>query len=373
MKTTLPLAVLSCLLLFAFAVYTQQQQPAPEQVQHQIDELLRYMSSPRKQLDEEAQEIPANRSSWNGQGTWMPLRMFVRLGGEAELGLTEAQKQRLPFLYKENELGREWFDKMRQNPTPEYTQAMQTLQTISATFMRDDPFLERATDELKDAYREASAATTSLWLAAMQADIEETLTSEQMLQVRKLEMQLMPAMGIPFPSMFDPLGLTDEQKEEMNEIADEMKAEFDLLTQEAAMLKAERIVSVYKSLQGKTFSSRDEFDKVSSETHRKFEATETMRQKRADLQERGTKFTTLLQNRLMNVLTDEQLDKMQKIMDESPRFVKQVLARFKASQGAQEKSPSWVPGPDSWRPGDPLPAQFKEERKKGNFPRQRSE
>jgi len=71
----------------------------------------------------------------------------------------------------------------------------------------------------------------------------------------------------------------------------------------------------------------------------------------------------------MNVLTDEQLDKMQKILDEAPAFAKRMLAQSKAQQEEQKRSQTYTPGPDSWRPGDPLPEQFKEERKTGNFPR----
>jgi hypothetical protein len=351
------------LLLGLFAVASAQE---PSAEQRRMEETLRFLQSPKKQLEEEAGEIPYNSSSWNGQGTWMPLRMMVRLGGEAELGLTDEQKQRLPFLYKENELQGEWYQKMRQNPTPEYTQA---IEAIRATEIPGDPFFERATEEQKNAYREASMALTNLSLSAMQANVEETLTPEQMLQVRKLEMQLMPAMGIPFPSMFDPLGLTDDQKKEMNKIADELKAEFDQLTQEAATLKAERIVASYGLLKGKSFASQDEFQKALSDVHRQYVPSEAARKKSADLQERGTKLVSTLQTRLMNVFTVAQLDKMQKILDETPKAIKERIAQSKSQQEQQKKSPQYVPSPGSWRPGMPLPIQFKEERKSGRFPR----
>ena len=366
MKTTTLFTTMLCLLLFAFAAHAQQQEPPAEELQRQFNEQLRFLQSPRKQLDEEAQEIAAGLSPWNGQGTWMPLRIIVRSGGENELGLTEEQKQQLPFLYKENELGAEWYQQMREAPTPEYTQAMEALQ---AAMLPGDPFFERATEEQKNAYREASMMSSNLWWESLQTDIEETLTPEQMLYVRKLEMQLMPALGIPFPSMFDPLDLTDAQKKEMNQIADAMKAEFEQLTREAAALKAERIVSTYQLLQGKTFASRDEFQQSLREVHRQFVPSAEMRKKSEDLQKQGIQFVTLLQNRLMNVLTDEQLDKMQAILDATPEFAKKVLTEFKKRQEEQAKAPDYVPGPDSWRPGMPVPAQFREERQRGNFPR----
>jgi hypothetical protein len=200
--------------------------------------------------------------------------------------------------------------------------------------------------------------------------VEETLTPEQMLQVRKLEMQLMPAMGMPFPSMFDTLGLTDDQKKEMNKITDELKAEFDRLTLEEAVLKSERVAATFQSLHGKTFASYEDYQKAQMDAHRQFVPSETLRKKYEDLRERGTKFVNLLQTRLVSVLTNEQLAKMRKILDATPEFAKNIIAEYKSNQEAQKKSPTYLPGADSWRPGDPLPADFvppKPERR--NFPR----
>jgi len=296
----------------------------------------------------------------------MPLRMMMRLGGENELGLSNEQRERLSFLYKDNEIMRDLFIQMHANPTPEFALA---LEAERAAQLPDDPFFERATEEQKNALREASLMTLDLLMAATQTEIEETLTSEQMLVVRKMEMQLMPEMGIPFPSMFDPLDLTDDQKAEMNRIVDEMKVEFDSLTQEQATLRVEQSVAIFGSLRGRTFASNEEFQRTMQEIHREFVPSEAMRRRAENLREQGTQFVTLLQNRLMNVLTDEQLDRMQQILDETPETVKQALAQMRAGREAQSQSPRYVPGPDSWRPGMPLPAQFRQERTRGNFPR----
>jgi hypothetical protein len=307
----------------------------------------------------EADQLAASRSTWNGQGSWMPLRFAMRSGAEAELGLTDDQKQRLSFLYRDGEMAAGMSQEMRQKLMPQFMAADEAEQ---ATMLPGDPLFERATEEQKNAYREARYAGINIFVSGMQTEIEETLTPAQMIQVRKMEMQLMPAMGIPFPSMFDPLDLTDDQKKEMSKITDEMKAEFDRLTLEEAMLKSERLAATYGSLQGKPFVSQEEFQKAQQDVHRQYVPSEELRKRYSDLRERGTKLTTTLQNRLMDVLTDAQLDKMQKILDETPEFAKKMIAQFKGQQEAQAKSPQWMPGPDSWRPGDPLPVQFKEER-----------
>jgi hypothetical protein len=355
---------------------TSAQEPTAEQLQQQIEDSIRYHQSPKQRINWEADQLATSRSSWNGQGTWMPLQFLMRSGAEDELGLTDDQKKRLSLLYLENNMGMGMSEEMRQKIMPK---AIALREAGEATMIPGDPNFERATEEQKDAYREVVIASVNLFTSALQTEIQETLTSEQMLKVRKLEMQLMPVMGIPFPSMFDPLDLTDDQKKEMNKIADEMKAEFDRLTLEEAMLKSERLAATYGSLRGQTFASQEEFQKAQQDVHRQYVPSEELRKRYSDLRERGTKLTTTLQNRLMNVLTDEQLDKMQKILDETPEFAKKMIAQFKGQQEAQEKSPQYVPGPDSWRPGDPVPVQFKEERQRtddrrtGLFPRGESE
>ena len=101
--------------------------------------------------------------------------------------------------------------------------------------------------------------------------------------------------------------------------------------------------------------SVNERNNAHGDAFRQYVPSEEMRRKTADLQERGKKLVTILQNRLMNVLTDAQLGEMQKILDETPEFAKRIIAQFKAGRETQERSPVYVPEPNSWRPGDPLP------------------
>jgi len=286
--------------------------------------------------------------------------------------LTDEQKQRFSFRFmKEGEadygIETNLQNEIHENPTPEYTQAMEALR---ATLIPGDPFFERSTEEQKNAFREASATLDGFFYTAMHNEIKAILTPEQMLQIRKLEMQLMPAIGVPFPAMFDPLDLTDEQKEEMNKIADEMKAEYDSLIIETLVSESEQLFSKYESLRGQSFASLEEFQKARNAARESANTVpiETQRKHFVEHMERGIKFTTLLQTRLMNVLTDEQLLKMQEILDDTPKFAKRMIASFKMIRMAAQLSPTYVPGPDSWRPGDPLPKQFMEERKVRRFP-----
>jgi ATPase subunit of ABC transporter with duplicated ATPase domains len=117
-----------------------------------------------------------------------------------------------------------------------------------------------------------------------------------------------------------------------------------------------------------TLTSWNEIQKAMSKGATKAHENKELRQKFQENSKKGQNFATRFRDRLMNVLTDAQLDKMQKIMDESPDFVKRMLQEGKQRKVAMAKSDEYRPGPDSWRPGDGTPAEFKRERQQRKFP-----
>ncbi len=324
-----------------------------------FNETIRLFQSPRWRLEQEAQDRPMQRSVWDGRGSWIAMRMFLRGGGAAELDLTPEQDAKFTFLRKDDEMGADWFRNKYETQDPEFLEAMQVARN---TRPKDDPFLENATEEQRQDYIAASGAITEMWLNDMQRDIEETLSPEQLQKVRALELQLLSEVGLPSPAMFEPLGLSDEQKKQMEEIKKEMEPEFDKLLDESMTLRQERFklmgAFLAEEYKDKKPASNDEIFQAMV----KVELTDELKQKYRENMERGRKFTTLLKSRLMNVLTDEQLDKMQQLLDNTPDFVKQMLAQMKAQREANEKAGNWTPGPDSWRPGDGAPEEFKRQR-----------
>jgi Ni/Co efflux regulator RcnB len=75
---------------------------------------------------------------------------------------------------------------------------------------------------------------------------------------------------------------------------------------------------------------------------------------------------------MFDVLTDEQWRRLQNMIDNPTGLVKMLLVKTK---GWQEKKEAWTPGPNSWRPGDPIPEQYRQQRneRQGRFPRSESE
>jgi Ni/Co efflux regulator RcnB len=65
---------------------------------------------------------------------------------------------------------------------------------------------------------------------------------------------------------------------------------------------------------------------------------------------------------MFDVLTDELLLRLQDMIDNPTGLVKIMLDKMKAGRENKEKKDEWVPGPNTWQPGDPLPEQYRQER-----------
>ena len=350
------------LLLFSLFVTTAAAQ--------NTDAFLKEIQSPRWLLFQEAQERPLYRALWNGQGAFTGAIIFFRAGAESELGLTEEQANRLAFLRKDNELGKDLMRRKFQEKDPEL---MAAHEASEAAIPKDDPYMERATEEQKKAFVAANEAFFKLPVEYMDREVAETLTPEQMEKVQALKLQLQPEMGLPSASMLEPLGLTDEQKEQMAAVKKEMEPEFEKLLDEMMELRKEELKLMVETMTADIQESKpesvEEIMKAMRTASQKSSNNESLRKKYRENKERGSKFAARLKAKLMNVLTDEQLDKMQKMLDDTPDFAKKMLAGMRKSREALEKSDKWQPGPDSWRPGDGTPEEFKLERKKGAFPK----
>jgi hypothetical protein len=81
---------------------------------------------------------------------------------------------------------------------------------------------------------------------------------------------------------------------------------------------------------------------------------------------------------MSNVLTSAQWARMMNLIDNPPEYVKGMIAEMRRQMGIDEpqagssRQPGggWVPGPGSWRPGDPLPEGNRTEREtRSRFPR----
>ncbi|MCL2004702.1 MAG: hypothetical protein FWG73_00930 [Planctomycetaceae bacterium] len=74
--------------------------------------------------------------------------------------------------------------------------------------------------------------------------------------------------------------------------------------------------------------------------------------------------------KMFDVLTDEQWERMQDLVDHPPEYINVFLKKVQENREKNARDASWQPGVDSWRPGDAIPEGYRWERNtRGGFPR----
>ena len=82
-------------------------------------------------------------------------------------------------------------------------------------------------------------------------------------------------------------------------------------------------------------------------------------------------FSEKFKIRMFDVLTDEQWARLLALIDNPPAHAQVLGKRLRERQGENAQTGGgYIPGPGAWQPGDPIPAQYRQERNtRSRFPR----
>jgi len=223
--------------------------------------------------------------------------------------------------------------------------------------------------------------------------LDNLLTPEQKQKIAEIKLVALGETFLISPHVFDPLGLTDDQKQHMEQIKKELEPEFENILEiflNGRKILSEKWSSEYNAeleRQGgmEAFSELVSFDEESGLTIRqanreKLDAlVKTVQEKMKDdveytkiqseINSTGRAFATQLRVKMFDVLTDEQWARFQILIDNPPEHAKAYLKEVKKWSGEAEKVGGWVPGPDSWRPGMPVPESYRQRNTQIRFPR----
>ena len=325
---------------------------------------------------------------WDGNGASRSMQPFVfRDEFRQGLGLTDEQHEQLTFMYSKNGTMGHWYRSKAQT-NPELAALLEESDRYNAT-RRDDPYGEKLTEKDIQARLDNLAKSSAIYRAETQKDVENLLTPEQMQAVKEYELAMIGEVPILNPSMFGSLGLTDEQKIQMETLKRELEPDFGKIVEEFVV--AEDAIQQWKfdmfeeiglkfdengrlvDENGKSLENDPEAAKKKMELmEKKFAENVEMRTRMEKLSERASGFMRGFQFKMLDVLTDEQLLKMQQIIANPPEYVKKVRNKLQTERAERQKQSkdNWQPGPNSWQPGDPIPVEYIEQRQqRKNFPR----
>jgi len=304
-----------------------------------------------------------NRSTWNGS-LLTTLGFLINPEFREAWDISDEQYQQITAIRE----GAEYMT------SPEYL-------AIEAEMNRqlNDPPLRNADERTRmDKFLEFQETLSTIGWEFRGNVLDSLLTAEQKQKIREFELVNMSEWRFKSFHSFEAFDLTDEQKQELEAIKKEFEPEFerqledfvnreDLDNQMYRMVKAE-----YERQTGidlKDFQNLRNFRMTQYDTLRAKMLAENPEFKRMheEMTAERELFAVQFRTRMFDVLTDEQWNRFQELLDNPPDYIK--AWRKKIEEAAKEAG-TWQPGPGSWRPGDGIPEQYRLERNtRSRFPR----
>jgi Ni/Co efflux regulator RcnB len=361
MKAKSLFIAVSSLLFLPLVGYAQPQMPSAAQMRQ----------SPMIQQAMKSGTKTALRSFWDGRGSNLMLLGLIHDSEmRSTLGISDEKFQEI--------MGAAAPSNILNNP--EVQQLMEEMQGIADP---SDPLMQNASEETINKFLDMQERIQSLTMSSLLDAIDNALPPEQKQKMQEAQLAIMGEMPIVSPSIFEALHLTDEQKQAMEEIKKGLESEFEKHLEtfaDGTVVMANKMFEEIDKQGGlENFFGGDPatvqermpaIQEKMQAIQKKLLENPEYKKVHTELETAGKAFSTKFQTKMFDVLTDEQWKRLQELTDNPPEFAKMLLKKIKEQRGEAEKAEVWAPGPNSWKPGDPIPAQYRQERNtRSRFPR----
>ena len=302
---------------------------------------------------------------WEGAGAYFSFPYYASRGGEEfrqGFGLTEQQVQDI----RETIISRTDLTALAYNTATmalgEQTVLSEEIKSVAIAS------LEMSVPQLLEEVDEAAA---------------EHLTPEQRQQFQELRVMTMSVFPFAYPPMFEALGLTEEQRTLLADLKKELEPEYETMSQQFV---ADRImirdkfdvayVQIFQEISREEWRQKpqEEREKKADEIRGRLLREDAEYRKAMErIHTQGRDF----QNRLkdwFDILTIEQIDKLNRLINNPPDYAKKIMESIRRENGDPPKiaeADKWEFLNRAWRPGDPLPEGYLQQRQERprRFPR----
>ena len=312
------------------------------------------------------------RSFWNGQGAnLMAFGMLNDSDIRAAWGVSDEQHQQIQGLPMR--MGME----MQNNA--ELMEVVREMQALGGHSVLFDPNADAATQQKFQGVQEK---LTALSVGFICDGIDNIMTPEQKQKMNESLLANLSEMPVASPSMFEILDLNDAQKQQMNAIKKELEPEFEKNLENFSSASMVLANMMYDEMEKQGFDLVDMQKEPEKMQEKIREMTEKMQPIQKKLMENpeykkisdeinstGKIFSAKLNTKMFDILTDEQWNRLQHLIDNPPEYAKIFGKKMKEQQAQKEQAGGWQPGPNSWKPGDPIPEGYRQQRSEGRFPR----
>ena len=347
------------------------------------------------------------RSHWNGGGASIGTEALLRDSGfRAALGVSDEHYQKIlanvrnavenrPLPPECLEVGREHGDAL-EALTGSRT-ALLIGESLNINMQGTDEEKIKAYNRLREAERKMQSLQMEIALEndrRYDAAFEEAITPELNQKIQEAWLAAMGETSTFSPRLFEALNLTDAQREGMERIKKELELELEKHTEiygsnaakilerfNAALERHQRHASEF------SFGRRGDAPEEWRTVYKKLRDEPEHRKLLDESYASGKALATLFRTRMSEILNDDQRSRLQDLTENPPPYARLLIQRLRRENwGRDEEVESnqsgkseraggdkdiWVPGPDSWKPGDPIPEGSRRERNEsGNFPRE---
>ncbi|MDR0328113.1 MAG: hypothetical protein LBI05_07460 [Planctomycetaceae bacterium] len=206
----------------------------------------------------------------------------------------------------------------------------------------------------------------SLQMIVISESYNGILTPEQQKRMNEALIANMGLLPIVSPNMFEALNLTEAQKQRMKTLQKELEPDFEKHLESIA--NAQKKLEDWRSAEiNKQEGTQEEKMRAAD---KKLAGDPEYKKILDEIQTMNKTFAARFKTAMFDVLTDVQWERLQELVDNPPDIAKILEEKLREGNAKSEASGGWQPGPDSWKPGDPIPEQYRKERnQRGNFPR----
>ena len=196
---------------------------------------------------------------------------------------------------------------------------------------------------------------------------DEVLTPEQIQLLAELDLVKQARFPTLNPQAYASLGLSDKQQEELANLFRESKAEVI----EATLAPVRNMRELFQELFNTYGTPGEEFGEVMKKMTELPEEERTKMNDRIggmmrESLERNKAVAEQIETRIGELLTPQQRERFANLKKKLERRWGDQIAK---QRERESKGNIWVPGPDSWKPGDPVPEGAVPPRPPGRFPR----
>ncbi|GHT10466.1 hypothetical protein FACS1894170_02580 [Planctomycetales bacterium] len=194
----------------------------------------------------------------------------------------------------------------------------------------DDPMLQNADEAVKTKFFELQQKMVQLSMSIWGEQMDKLITPEQKQKIQEFQLATMSEVPIVSSKMFNVLGLSEEQQQKMSAIQKELDPQFNQYSDDFANsipLYMNKLLDTVEQDTSPTATIAEIQEKMKT-ARKELEQDGEFQKLLQDLYAKGKGFVVQVKFKMFDVLTDEQMKKLQDLVDNPPDYVKDFLAVF---------------------------------------------